>query len=100
MSPVRGAGSAIEVTVVDGEDRPVSGQRVRFVGNYNSPERQQVQDRITRVTDEAGRVRLTFPRYSVLTSIWHVAAAGPQPTDYRRVTLREGRTADVVIGVQ
>ena len=97
---LKGPGTGIEVKVVDGQDRPVTGRRVHLVGNFNSPQRQQVKDRLVRRTDANGRVKVTFPPYSVVSGIWHIAVARPQATDYRRITLREGKTERVTIDVQ
>jgi hypothetical protein len=67
-------GTGIEVKVVNKKGNPINNDEVILVGNYNSYDKREVKDQLFFRTYMDGKVALTFPKYSIITSIWHVSA--------------------------
>ena len=81
-------GTGIEIQVLDSKKEPLSDSLVHLVGNYNSPERQEVKDQIDLKTDENGKAISSFPKYSVITSFWYVSAEKDSvTTEYIPITV-------------
>ncbi len=91
-------GTGIEVQVFGSKGEPIKNALVHLVGNYNSPERQEVEDRIDLRTDENGKVLLSFPIYSVITSFWYAAAEKDEvTTKYIPATVVKNRVNKIKI---
>ncbi len=66
--------TVIEVQVTGPDGKAVNDATVRLIGNYNSIKRKEVIDRLDIKTDTDNKASLSFPKYSVITSTWFIAA--------------------------
>jgi hypothetical protein len=88
--------TGIEVKVFDTKKRPIKDAVVHFVGNFSHGTRQQVSDQIPLKTDQNGRALLSFPRHSVITDFWFVAAEkNGLRTEYQPITVRSGEMSKI-----
>ena len=84
-------GTGIEVQVFDTKGKPVEDATVHFVGNFNHSTRQQISDQIDLKAGQDGKALLSFPRHSVITVFWFVAAErNGLRTEYQSITARSG----------
>jgi len=89
-------GTAILVQVRDPKRKPVKDAVVHFVGNFNHGQRQQVSDPIRLKTGQEGKALLSFPRYSVITAFWFVAAERDGlMAEYQPITVRSGEISKI-----
>ena len=89
-------GTGIDVLVRDKRGKPVMGAAVHFVGNLNHKTRQQVSDQVRVKTDREGKAFLSFPKYSVISSFWSVAAERDGfVTEYQPITIRSGEMSKI-----
>ncbi len=86
-------GTGMEIEVVGPAGSPVEDAVVRLVGNYNSPETRAVADEIAVETDEHGIAKISFPKHSVITSVWHMSARrGGSRTGFVTAIVADGKT--------
>jgi len=91
-------GTGLEIEVSDPSGSPAGDAVVRLVGNYNSTDIMAVADEIAIRTDSDGVARMSFPRYSVITSVWHASAErGGSRSDYVAVVIHDGEATKVRI---
>jgi len=84
-------GTGIEVHVLDAKRKPIKNASVHFVGNFNHLKRQQVSDHIGLKTSQDGKALLSFPRYSVISTSWSVAAEkSGLMSEYQTLRVSEG----------
>lgn len=89
-------GTGFEIEVLDPSGSPAEEAVVRLVGNYNSPEVRAVADEIAVETDKDGIARLSFPRYSVITTVWHMSARHKgSETGYVTAIVESGKTTRI-----
>ena len=67
-------GTGIEVAVVNNKGNPISNAEIILVGNYNSTDKREVKDQLFLKTFTDGRASLSFPKSSLITSTWFIAA--------------------------
>ncbi len=89
-------GTGIQAQVLDSRETPAKGAVVHLVGNFNHSKRQHVIDQIDLKTDQEGKARLSFPKYSVVSSFWFVAAErNGLKTEYQSVTVKAGEMSKI-----
>lgn len=89
-------GTGIDVQVRDKKGKPVRDAAVHFVGNFNHRIRQQVYDQVRVKADRHGKVFLPFPKYSVITAFWFVAAErNGYITEYKPIKLKSGEISKI-----
>jgi hypothetical protein len=93
---VMGEGTGIEVQVIDEGENAAKDAAVHLVGNFNYSTRQHVSDQIDLKTDQEGKARLSFPKYSVVSHFWFVAAErNGLKTEYQPVTVKAGEMSKI-----
>ena len=91
-------GTGIEVEVINEIGEPVNNAKVRLAGNYNSVRRKEVADLIELMSDSEGKVILSFPESSVITSTWFVAAEKDGVrSDYEPLHITHGNVSKAVV---
>jgi hypothetical protein len=89
-------GSRIAVQVLDAGENPTQDAFVHLVGNFNHLTRQRVSDQIDLKTDRYGKTRLSFPKYSLITAFWFVAAEkNGLKTEYQPITVKSGEVSEI-----
>jgi hypothetical protein len=89
-------GTGIDVQVRDTRKKPVREAAFHFVGNFNHQTRQQVSDQVRVKTDRHGKALLSFPKYSVITAFWFVAAERTGlRTEYQSMTVKAGEMSKI-----
>lgn len=89
-------GTGIEVQVLDSREAPAKDAVVHLVGNFNHSKRQHVIDQIDLKTDQEGKARLSFPKYSVVSHFWFVAAERiGLRTEYQSATVKSGEMSKI-----
>jgi hypothetical protein len=82
-------GTGIEVQVLDAGETPAKNAVVHLVGNFNHSKRQHVSDQMDLKTDQEGKARLSFPKYSVVSHFWFAAAERDGlKTEYQSLTVK------------
>jgi hypothetical protein len=85
-------GTGIKVAVLNNKGNPISNAKVILVGDYNSPDKREVKDQLSLKTDTEGKVFLSFPELSVITSIWHLSAEKDGiSTEYMSLIIQPGQ---------
>ena len=88
--------SGIAVQVLDEGENPIQDAVVHLVGNFNHSTRQRVSDQIDLKTDRDGKAHLSFPKYSVVSSFWFVAAErNGLKTEYQVITVKSGEVSEI-----
>jgi hypothetical protein len=85
-------GTGIEVQVLNAIREPVKNVAVRLIGNFNSPDKKEVEDEVIVSTGNDGKAHLIFPKFSIITSTWYVAAEkGDLKLAYKPLIIERGR---------
>ncbi len=91
-------GTGIEIYVADNAGIPATDASVYLVGNYNSPEKQEVSYQTNIKTNNEGKTSVYFPPYSVITLFWHVAAEKDElKTSYNTIHISPGKANKIEI---
>jgi hypothetical protein len=89
-------GIGIEVQVLNPGENPAEGAVVHLVGNFNHSTRQPVSDQMDLKTDQEGKAHVAFPQYSVISSLWFVAAeTNGLKTEYQSMTVKSGEMSKI-----
>lgn len=82
--------TGIDLKVVNEGDTPTVNQEIILVGNFITPEQQEIREKYIIRTDETGHATLNFKAGSVVSSSWYDGSAESKRDEYTQIAIEPG----------